>query len=99
MKKSVKFGVFADLHVDIMPDPQRRLEAFFAACRKENVDFMPIAEEWMKQTRLILEFDERKTKEAIFAYHCDKLECDIQCKLYDEEKCVDMNKQQNNKIY
>ena len=48
---------------------------------------------------LILEFDERKTKEAIFAYHCDKLECDIQCKLYDEENCVDMNDQEDNKIY
>lgn len=34
--------------------------------------------------QLIYEFDERKTKEALFAYHCDKLECDIQCKLYDE---------------
>ena len=45
---------------------------------------------------LVLEFDERKTKEAIFAYHCDKLECDLQCKLYDEEGCVDLNKQTNN---
>lgn len=44
---------------------------------------------------LILEFDERKTKEAIFAYHCDKLECDIQCKLYDENNCVDLNDQPN----
>ena len=32
---------------------------------------------------LVLEFDERKTRESIFAYHCDKLECDLQCKLYD----------------
>ncbi|MBR3890471.1 MAG: HD domain-containing protein [Bacilli bacterium] len=45
---------------------------------------------------LVLEFDERKTKEAIFAYHCDKLECDLQCKLYDEEGCVDLNDQPNN---
>ena len=42
---------------------------------------------------LIYEFDERKTKEAIFAYHCDKLECDLQCKIYDEENCVDLNNQ------
>ena len=34
--------------------------------------------------KLIYEFDEGKTAEAKFAYHCDKLECDIQCKLYDE---------------
>ena len=39
---------------------------------------------------LILEFDERKTDEAKFAYMCDKLECDLQCKLYDEENCVDV---------
>lgn len=48
---------------------------------------------------LILEFDERKTKEAIFAYHCDKFECDLQCKLYDEENCVNMNDQEDNYIY
>lgn len=45
---------------------------------------------------LILEFDERKTKEAQFAYQCDKLECDLQCKLYDEEECVDLNNQLGN---
>jgi len=46
---------------------------------------------------IILEFDERKTKEARFAYYCDKLECDIQAKLYDEENCVDLNDQEGNK--
>jgi putative hydrolase of HD superfamily len=34
---------------------------------------------------LVLEFDERKTPEAQFAYQCDKLECDIQSKIYDED--------------
>lgn len=48
---------------------------------------------------LILEFDERKTKEAIFAYQCDKLECDLQSKLYDEEGCVDLNSQEGNETY
>ncbi len=43
--------------------------------------------------KIILEFDERKTDEAKFAYHCDKLECDLQCKLYDEAKCVSVNNQ------
>lgn len=46
--------------------------------------------------QLILEFDERKTPEAQFAYFCDKLECDLQCKAYDEEHCVDLNNQENN---
>ena len=48
---------------------------------------------------LILEFDERKTKEAIFAYFCDKLECDLQCKLYDEEGYVDLERQEDNNTY
>ena len=48
---------------------------------------------------IILEFDERKTKEADFAYHCDKLECDLQCKLYDEEKSVDLKKQDKNTTF
>lgn len=46
--------------------------------------------------KLFLEFDERKTKEAIFAYQCDKLECDLQCKLYDQEHTVDLNNQSKN---
>ena len=46
---------------------------------------------------LFLEFDEHKTKEAMFAYQCDKLECDLQSKLYDQEGCVDLNNQENNK--
>jgi putative hydrolase of HD superfamily len=44
---------------------------------------------------LILEFDERKTPEADFAYHIDKLECDIQCKLYDEDEAVDLTDVRN----
>lgn len=49
--------------------------------------------------KLYLEFDERKTKEALFAHFCDKLECDLQAKLYDEEGCVDLNSQSGNDTY
>ena len=48
---------------------------------------------------LILEFDKRETREALFAYHCDKLECDLQCKLYDEEGVCDLDNQEGNNIY
>lgn len=47
---------------------------------------------------LLDEYNERITKEAVFAYHCDKLECDIQMKLYDQEGCFDLNNQPNNPI-
>ena len=40
---------------------------------------------------IILEFDEKKTNEAKFAYFCDKLECDLQCKLYDLNGYVDVD--------
>ena len=38
---------------------------------------------------LILEFDERKSSEALFAHYCDKLECDLQSRIYDEKGYVD----------
>ena len=43
-----------------------------------------------KIEEIFLEFDEHKTPESKFAYQCDKLECDLQCKLYDLEGCVDL---------
>ena len=49
-----------------------------------------------KIENIIIEFDDRITNEAKFAYQCDKLECDLQCRLYDEENCVDLNKQNSN---
>ena len=51
--------------------------------------------DWEEIEKIFLEFDAHQTKEANFAYQCDKLECDLQCKLYDEEWCVDLNKQQS----
>lgn len=46
-----------------------------------------------------LEFVDRITNEAKFAYQCDKLKCDLQCRLYDEENCVDLNKQNSNSTF
>lgn len=46
--------------------------------------------------QLFLEFDAHNTKESMFAYQCDKLECDLQSKLYDEEGCVNLDKQEGN---
>ena len=45
---------------------------------------------------LYVEFEAHETKESIFAYQCDKLEGDLQCKLYDEENCVDLKKIKSN---
>ena len=52
-----------------------------------------------KLESLILEFDERQTKEAFFAYQCDKLECDLQAKLYDSQGYVSFDNQEDNYEY
>lgn len=46
--------------------------------------------------RLVVELDEGKTPEAKFAYLCDKLEAGLQCRIYDEAKCINMNEQEGN---
>lgn len=38
--RKVKFGICADVHVDIMHDIEERMEAFLRVCHKENVDFI-----------------------------------------------------------
>ena len=44
---------------------------------------------------LIEEFENMKTNESMFAKMCDKLEANIQCKLYCEENCININKKEN----
>ena len=46
---------------------------------------------------LIEEFENMETKESVFAKMCDKLEADIQCKLYCEENRLDINNSKNQK--
>ncbi len=49
---------------------------------------------------LLLEFDEKKSNEAIFAHHCDKLEADIQAKVYQDMGCQNpLNQQKNNVVF
>lgn len=38
--------------------------------------------------KLVHDFDERKTPEAIFAHKCDKLECDLMARLYSDEDAL-----------
>ncbi len=47
---------------------------------------------------LVMEFDARETAEAKFAFYCDKLEADLQCKMYDEEGGVDLGRQEGNQL-
>ena len=49
---------------------------------------------------LLLEFDAKKTRESIFAHHCDKLEADIQAKVYQDMGCQNpLSEQENNVVF
>lgn len=80
--------------------------AFFETTREEKLNKGKEATDYILKdflgkediSALLDEYNERKTEEAKFAYHCDKLECDIQMKLYDQEGCFDLNNQPNNPI-
>jgi putative hydrolase of HD superfamily len=49
---------------------------------------------------LLFEFDEHKTKEANFAYLCDKIEADIQAKVYqDQGRQHDLSDQKDNVVF
>ena len=52
-----------------------------------------------KIEQLFLEFDMRQTKEAKFAYMCDKLECDLQATIYEIDDAVDINDQASNESF
>lgn len=58
-------------------------------------DILSTLDKKLQYIELIEEFENMKTNESIFAKMCDKLEADIQCKLYCEENCVDINKKEN----
>ena len=48
---------------------------------------------------LLDNFNNGTTPEGIFAKKCDKLECDLQSKIYDEENCVDLSDQKDNPTF
>lgn len=79
-------AIIDDLHqFEISAEEKKKLE------HKAVHDILCGLLDGEKIEKLFLEFDEHKSKEAFFAYQCDKLECDLQCKLYNEENCVDLN--------
>ena len=52
-----------------------------------------------KYIALTDEFNERKTKEARFAYLCDKLDFDLQMKLYTDQGYIKLDKSNNSPVF
>ena len=51
-------------------------------------------------TDLIFEFDEHQTDESLFSYYCDKIEADIQAKVYQDMGMQNpLDEQQNNVVF
>jgi len=48
--------------------------------------------------KYFLEFDAHETAESKFAYQCDKLEAELQVKIYDEERCVNLQDLPDNEV-
>lgn len=76
--------------------PQEKMEKEHEAIKEVLGDLIKKDEFYL----LLLEFDDKKTKEAVFAHHCDKLEADIQAKVYQDMGCQhSLDEQENNVVF
>ncbi len=61
----------------IKMDGEKAVQAIFKNLVAKDVYF-----------KLIHDFDTLSTPEAVFAHKCDKLECDLQARLYSDQNCL-----------
>lgn len=85
---------------DITPfdniSPEEKMEKEHTAIKEILGDLIK-KEEYFS---LLVEFDKKETKESIFAFHCDKLDADIQAKVYQDMGCQSpLDKQNNNVVF
>lgn len=79
---------------DITPEQKEEIE------HKAIIDVIGNLSNRNNIINLIFEFDKRKTNEAKFAHYCDKLEADIQSKVYQDMGCHHLlTEQQNNVVF
>lgn len=78
---------------DKMTQQERRL-----AGRKAVQEVLQTLTKNVQYMELIEEFEEMKTKEALFSKMCDKLEANIQSKIYCEENCMDIKNSSNSQL-
>lgn len=70
-------------------DAEEKLNAGHEAIKK---GLSPLAnKDYLNE--LIIEFDAHETKESLFAFFCDKLECDLQAKMYSETATIDLSEE------
>lgn len=89
--EEIKIGDLTPLD-DITKEEKRRIG------KQAVEEILSLLSKKVEYIELIEEFENMQTRESKFAKMCDKLECDIQCKLYCEEKCIDINNPKNSYI-
>lgn len=80
---------------DLTPFDKQTKEERRVLGKQAVEDVLSVLDQKVEYVELIEEFEERKTKESLFAKMCDKLEADIQSKIYCEEGCMDIQKAEN----
>ena len=79
---------------DISPEVKRKIEH---TAMKKIINNLSNWEELLEK---LFDFDDQKTEESKFAYYCDKLEADIQAKVYQDMGCHHpLTEQENNVVF
>ncbi len=80
---------------DLTPFDKQTQEERRALGKQAVEEVLNSLDKKVQYMELIEEFEEMKTKESLFAKMCDKLEADIQSKIYCEEGCMNIEKKEN----
>lgn len=80
---------------DLTPFDKQTQEERRTLGKQAVEEVLGILDKKVQYIELIEEFEEMQTKESLFAKMCDKLEADIQSKIYCEEGCMDIQKTEN----
>ncbi|MCI9087193.1 MAG: HD domain-containing protein [Clostridia bacterium] len=80
---------------DLTPFDKQTKEERRTLGKQAVEEVLGILDKKVEYIELIEEFEEMQTKESLFAKMCDKLEADIQSKIYCEEGSLDIQKAEN----
>jgi len=96
MYKVLKMLALHELEEILMPDYSARANITRDEKIKQGKESVhKVTKDLFKQNEieeLLDEFNSRETKESIFSYHIDKIECDFQAKIYDLQGVIAFDK-------
>ncbi len=84
---------------DITPFDNVSNEEKLKIGKKAVLDILNGMKKEQEYTKLTDEFNSRETKEAKFAYLCDKLDFDLQMKLYSDQGYINLDTKSNSPVF